>query len=441
MRAVGGPRWQLPAGLLLGAVACQVLAALMVLEAAPDLASGQVFAPDELAIVHLYGLATLSVAIFAVLLQLVPVILRQRIPLEPVAAGAAVLVMVGALLLAQSLRTNDLTVASVGGSLLGCGGAVLVVLVAIALIRAARAGTFGDAGAGLACALVWFAVAIGLGGTLVDNLRNGVLAAATLRIIAAHAVIAIIGWVGGTILATVLRLGPMLALAHGHSQSPGRVALLLWNVAVLGIAVGLVVDWRPLAVAGSLALAGAVIALGFYLAGVVRHRNRRVEAPLAHLLIGALAVAVATAGIVFAATGTATALDVAVPVALCLLIGFGAGAASGHMFKILPMVVWTGRYAALAGTGMAPRLSDMYPGRLALLEQVTFGAGLLALVVGCLTDAPALARAGAGLLVLAALTLLAAALLIVFRTPRRAATAPARVEARSVPGLARRESG
>jgi hypothetical protein len=98
------------------------------------------------------------------------------------------------------------------------------VLVAIAVIRAARAGTFGDAGAGLACALVWFAGAIGLGGTLVDNLRNGVLAAATLRIIAAHA---IIGWVGGTILATVLRLGPMLALAHGHLQRPGRVALLL----------------------------------------------------------------------------------------------------------------------------------------------------------------------------------------------------------------------
>jgi hypothetical protein len=202
-----------------------------------------------------------------------------------------------------------------------------------------------------------------------------------------------------------------------------------------------VVDSRPLAVAGSLALAGAVIALGFYLAGVARHRNRRVEAPLTHLLVGALAVAGATAGIVLAATGTATVLDVAVPVALCLLIGFGAGAASGHTFKILPMVVWTGRYAAMAGTGMAPRLSDMYPGRLALLEQVTFDAGLLALVVGCLTDAPALARAGAGLLVLAALTLLAAAVLIVFRTPRRAAPAPAHVEARSVPGLARRESG
>ena len=376
MRTVGGPRWQLPAGLLLGAVACQVLAALMVLRAAPDLAAGQVFAPDELAIVHLYGLATLSVAIFAVLLQLVPVMLRQRVPLEPAAAGAAVLVMVGALLLAQSLRTYDLTMAAVGGSLLGCGGAVLVVLVAVALIRAARAGTFGDTGVGLACALAWFAVVIVLGGTLVDNLRNSVLGGATLRVIAAHAVIAIIGWIGGTVLATVLRLGPMLALAHGHSQRPGRVALVLWNVGVLGIALGLAIDSRPLAVAGSLAFAGAVMALGLYLAGVARHRNRRVEAPLAHLLIGALAVAGATAGIVLAATGTVTVLDVAAPVALCLLIGFGAGAASGHMFKILPMVVWTGRYSGLAGTGMAPRLSDMYPGRLALLEQVTFGAGL-----------------------------------------------------------------
>ena len=222
MRTVGGPRWQLPAGLLLGAVACQVLAALMVLRAAPDLAAGQVFAPDELAIVHLYGLATLSVAIFAVLLQLVPVMLRQRVPLEPAAAGAAVLVMVGALLLAQSLRTYDLTMAAVGGSLLGCGGAVLVVLVRGRLdpggprrhVRGYRGGPRVRAG-------------------LVrrrDRPRrdargqpsNSVLGGATLRVIAAHAVIAIIGWIGGTVLATVLRLGPMLALAHGHSQRPGR---------------------------------------------------------------------------------------------------------------------------------------------------------------------------------------------------------------------------
>ncbi len=434
IRTVGGPRWQLPAGLLLGAAACQVLAAVLVLQAAPDLAAGQVFAPDEFAIVHLYGLATLSVAIFAVLLQLVPVILRQRVPFEPVAAGSAVLIMVGALVLAQSLRTNDVTAAAVGGSLLGCGGAVLVVLVGLAIVRAIRAGTCGDTGAGLACALVWFAVVIAVGGTLVDNLRSGVLGASTLRILAAHAVIAIIGWIGGTVLATVLRLGPMLALAHGHSQRPGRIALVLWNLGVLGIALGLAINARPLAVAGSVAFAGGVIALGVYVAGVARHRNRRIEAPLAHLLIGVIAIVGATVGIVLAAIGTATVVDVAVPVGICLLIGFGAGAASGHMFKILPMVVWTGRYAGMAGTGMAPRLSDMYPGRLALLEQVSFGAGFLALVVGCVVDAPALARAGAGLLVLAAATVMAAAVLIVFKTPRRAsAGGPARGRGSSVP--------
>lgn len=420
MSSIGGPPWQLPAMLLLGAAFSQLVASVVLASAAGDLARGLFLGPQELELVHLYGLATLSVAIFAVLLQLVPVILRQRVPLERVAGVAAAGVLVGAWLMALALGRNDTEYAAAGGALFGVGGVILIALVGMALVRAAGARNLGDTGIGLAAALVWFAVVIVLGGSLLDNLRAPLLGTLTLRVLAAHALIAGLGWIGGAIVAVVLRLGPMLALAHGHSQRPGRIALVAWHLGVLGIAAGLIAGSRSVVVAGALALAVAVGALGTYLAGVVRHRNRRLEAPTVHLAIGAIATAVATGAIVGAATGVVPDFDVVIPAGLCILIGLGAGVTSGHLFKILPMIVWTGRFAGLAGTGHAPRLSDMYPARLALAEQAAFAAGMLALVTGCIARTPGLAAVGGDLVALAAALTLIAAGIIVARTPHPA---------------------
>lgn len=418
VETVGGPAWQLPAALLFGAAVSQVVAAIVLALAAPDLAHGLFFGPQDLELVHLYGLGTLTVAIFAVLLQMLPVILRQRVPLEWLAAAAVAGVLAGAWLMALGLGRNQTGLAGLGGSLLGVGGITLIILVAAALVRAARAGSLGDTGWGIAVALGWFTVVIGLGGSLLDNLRTPVLGGLTLRVLAAHALIAGLGWIGGMVLAIVLRLGPMLALAHGHSQRPGRIALTVWHAGVAGLAVGLVINSRALAMAGSLLLTLAVVALTLYLAGVIRHRNRRLEAPTVHLALGAACLFVAVVAIGGAASGLWSVFEVVIPVGLCVLVGFGAGATSGHLFKVLPMIVWTGRFAGLAGTGMAPRLADMYPARLARTEQIAFTAGVVCVLGGVLYHAPLLTSAGAWLIVLAAALTLTGASTIITRTPR-----------------------
>lgn len=421
MRTVGGPAWQLPALLLFGAAISQVVAAIVLASAARDLAHGLFLGMPELELVHLYGLATLSVAIFAVQLQLIPVILRERVPLEWLAALAATALLIGGWVMAIALSREQTNLAGLGGALVGAGGAVLVTLVGTALVRAARARRLGDTGLGFCMALVWFVVVIGLGGSLLDNLRTPLLGTLTLRVMGAHALIAGLGWIGGTIVATVLRLGPMLALAHGHSQRPGRIALVAWHLGVAGVAVGLVAGVDALVTAGAASLAAAALALGVYLAGVIRHRHRRLEAPAIHLVVGALAMMVAVGAIGAAAIGAIPVFDAVIPAGLCVLVGLGAGVTSGHLFKVLPMIVWTGRFAHLAGTGGAPRLADMYPARLARIEQAAFATGIAALVVGCLAGSPRAATVGADLIVLAAVATLVAAAMIIARTPRPAA--------------------
>lgn len=420
-RAVGGPPWALPSGALLAASMAQVAGAIALAVAARDLASGAVYGSASLVTAHLYGLAFLTLAILGAMLQLVPVVIRQSVAGPWPAAGAVTGVGLGGVLLAAGLGTGAAGLIAAGGTLVVAGGALIGAFLVRALWRAWRAGTLGAAGAGIALATTWLWVVLAMGGLMAANRVEPFLATDRLRLIAAHAAVALVGWIGGTIVAVALKLGPMLALAHGHPVAPGTWAMACWNASVPPLALGLLLGAGPLVAAGAALLTIACALALWFTIGVLRHRRRRAEAPIAHLVLGtAVAGGAAVAGLL-AALGALDPLEVAVPVALALMVGLGAGVTSGHLFKVVPMLVWTGRYAHLAGIGGAPKLADLYPAPLATAEVALFTPGLAALLAGVAGGVGWLALAGALALVAAALCVVVAVLVVVAGRPRPAA--------------------
>lgn len=414
---VGGPPWPLPVALLSAAALGQVVGTVALTYAAPDLARGVSYGPAQLGAVHLLGLAFLTVAITGSLLQLVPVLLRRALGTPARGALAAGAVAAGSWSLAVGLWRADDALTAAGGSLLVLGGAVVVVDLAAALLGAARAGALGAPGAGLAASTVWFALVLGLGGLLAANRVHPFLEVDRTRLMAAHAAIAIVGWIGGTIVALALRLAPMFALARGYRRTPGIAAVALWHLSVAPIALGLGLGVAPLAATGGALLLGACLAAAWFVVGVARHGRRRREAPLAHLLLGIASASAAVVLMLAAWAGHGDPHRAAIPAAILGLVGMGAGITSGHLFKMIPMIVWTGRFAHLAGTPGAPRLSDLYPARLAAVEQVSFAAGLALLTGGAAAGSADVARAGALALVVAALAVAAAVAGVVTRRP------------------------
>jgi hypothetical protein len=425
MATVGGPPWQLPVSLMGAAVAAQVAGTAVLVAVAPGLADGAWYGPDQLAAVHLLGLGFLTVAIVAALLQLVPVLLRRRLgaPRRSAAAGAAL--ALGAWALAWGLWASHDALTAAGGSLLVLGGGVMVVDLARAVWGAARAGTLGAPGAGIAASTLWFALVLAAGAAMAANRVHPFLEVDRTRLMAAHAAVAIVGWIGGTIVAIALRLAPMFALAHGHRTRVGQGALVAWHASVVPLALGLLLGVAPLAAAGGAVLLGACLAAGWFAVDVARHRRRRPEAPLVHLLIG-LASALAAVAVMLAAwAGGGDPYRAAIPAAILALVGMGAGTTSGHLFKVVPMLVWTGRYATRAGTPGAPRLADLYPAPLAAAEQALFAAGLALLAGGVAAGSGMAARAGAALLMAAAVAVAAAvATTVVGRGGTRRAAPP-----------------
>lgn len=418
---VGGPPWPLPVALLVAAALAQVAGTAALVAAAPDLARGVGYGPAQLGAVHLLGLAFLSVAIVGSLLQLVPVLLRQPLgtPLRGALAGAAL--VAGSWTLAAGLWSGRSAAIAAGGTLLVAGGALLVTDLAIALVRAAHAGTLGASGAGIAAAGLWFTSVLAVGALMAANRIHPFLDVDRMHLMAAHAALAIVGWIGGTILAVALRLAPMFALAHGYRRGPGIAALVAWHVSVIPIVIGLGWGIAPVAAAGGVLLLCACGLAGWYVADIARHRRRRLEAPLVHLALGLASAAVAVGIMLGAWAGVWNPYRAVIPAALLALVGMGAGITSGHLFKVVPMLVWTGRFAPLAGTPGAPRLADLYPAPLAVTEQIAFATGLVLLAGGTAAGSPSAARAGAALLVVAALAVAAAIAACVLRRtgPRR----------------------
>ncbi|MGD9696194.1 MAG: hypothetical protein AB7V42_11100 [Thermoleophilia bacterium] len=412
---VGGPPWPLPVSLLATAAVAQIAGASALVVAAPDLARGVYYGPAQLGAVHLVGVAFLTVAIVAALLQLVPVLLRTPVG-RPVRTGiAAGALAAGSWGLAIGLWLARDGLIATGGTLLVLGGAVIVGDLTAALARAGRAGTLSASGAGLAASTVWLALVLGLGGLMAANRIDPFLEVDRLRLMAAHAAIAIVGWIGGTIIAIALRLAPMFALSHGYRRGPGVVALVLWHASVAPIAIGLGLGRPELAAAGGALLLGACLAACWFVVDVARHRRRRPEAPLVHLGLGLTAAGSAVALMLTAWAGPGDPRRAAIPATILAVVGLGAGVTSGHMFKVVPMLVWTGRYAHLAGTPGAPRLSDLYPAPLAAVEAAAFAAGLALLTGGVAAGAPLVARAGALLLVVAAAAVASAVAVVVLR--------------------------
>lgn len=214
----------------------------------------------------------------------------------------------------------------------------------------------------VATALAWVT------GYLVLTPLLGMLQALTLRYgfydpdrLAWHALAGLVGIFLLSILGVGHRLVGMFTLSHGIDE--GVLGLLLWalNLGLAGLALG-----QPFGL-GLLALG---LALAFYDTGrILRHRVRRaLDVGVRHYLAG-LAFLPLSLGALLAGEP--------IWAGLWFVLGFVGLVVSGMLYKIVPFLVWTHRYAPQVGRSRVPLLKEMLPERAAELAGVLLGLGAL----------------------------------------------------------------
>ncbi|HET6652063.1 MAG TPA: multicopper oxidase domain-containing protein [Nocardioides sp.] len=236
------------------------------------------------------------------------------------------------------------------------------------------------------------------------------------RLILAHAVVNVLGWMGLTVVGTLVTLWPTMLrtrVADGAERSARR-ALPVLVVAVSVAAVGAAAGTRPVAAAGLAGyLVGLALVAGSFLA------TARLKPPSSFPTWSVLAAMGWLAGCVLAlavsmgmAASWAEAADRFTWVTPYLAAGFGAQVLLGALSYLVPM--------ALGGGPSPVRAANAALDRGGALRVVTVNAGLLV----CALPVPATVRVVVSVLVLGGLASFLPLLVVAIRASRRARVGP-----------------
>ncbi|HEY8368457.1 MAG TPA: hypothetical protein VIM86_04005 [Thermodesulfobacteriota bacterium] len=394
-RVASLPPSSLPGIHFAAAFGALVVGAAGLVWAAPDLAVGAYLSFPVIGVVHLFTLGFVTTSIMGVLYQFLPIGLGVGIRSERLAYQTFGLFAPGVLLFVLGTVLVRHALLRAGVALVAVAVLAFVLNLAATLARTENRN------------VTWWGLAVGaanlvavlvLGLLLAANLGTGSLGAARLGAGAAHAHLALLGFVMPVVVGVGHKLLPMFLVAPGVDRRPAAAALVLLGAGAPLLAAGLGLGVRAAALAGAgLALAGL---LAFVLQAALYFRRRRLPAldpamRLAAFGVTSLALAAALAPAVLVrgprAPGLVTAYGLLGLLGLCLFV-------VGHYYRIVPHFVWRQRYLSRRGEAPMPRPDDLLSRRRAEVAAVLLAAGLavLAAAAAMAGVAPAaLARAGA----------------------------------------------
>ncbi len=413
--AVDAPPPWLPGQHFAAALAFFVCGAVGLAIVAPDLAMGAFFVSRVAAVVHLFVLGWIVLSIFGALCQFLPVAVGQPVRWRALANAAFATHVSGVALFVGALVTGGHHLLHVGAGLLTIAFVAFAVNLVATLARVSpseRSVTWWA----LAGAAFFLVLTPAYGVTLALNLHGDVVVHDRFAVVAAHAHVAIVGFVLLVVVGVAHRLLPMFLLSHGASERPAWVAtaLLATGALVLAVPVGGSVRFG---IAGALVL-GGVVAFLVQVAAFFRHRKRKAVDPgmrLAGAGLAGLAVATLLAPL-------ALSRGVSDPHLLStyfvVLLGGISLFVAGHYYKIVPFIVWYHRFGPLVGKRKVPKVAELYSEVTARIDAAVLVSGWMGIAAGTWAGSATLVRVSA--VVLSAGAVLEA--IVIARIARRRAT-------------------
>ena len=258
-----------------------------------------------------------------------------------------VLCNAGALLVVLAVPTDRWVLAAVGASAV----ALAVGWHAVSLVLQLRHG-LGSRFAVTVRYYVASAALLPLGALFGVLMTRGLSEQWHVRIMVAHVIVNVLGWMGLTVLGTVVTLWPTMLrtrIAEGAEHAARRALPVLLAGLLIGVA-GCLVDLRPVAGVGLLVYAGALVLLARPFVTVARAK------PPMHFATWSVAAAVAwLAGLVavlgvgvLVAPSWMDAHELADAITPGLAAGFGAQVLLGAMSYLVPVVAGGGPSGARA---------------------------------------------------------------------------------------------
>ena len=349
--------------------------------------------------VHLFLLGFVMMIIFGAMAQLIPVVLEVGHAVVDVyyiilpLLGMGVAVMVFGFWMMPSLLPY--------GGLMVLIAMVIFAVESIATLRKSQLRTLTvktvawSNGYLLLGILTGFAIALGLAGELSVNVQ---------MMLKAHVYAVLAGYVILTIMGFSLILIPMFSLAHGFDEEYINRAFKLVISGVGTVFAGALVGFESMMWLGYLVtLAGVLFYMMqiYIIAKLTVRKEWDIWAKSMVFAFGTLSFAIVV-GLVSFLTGKESFLHAAV---WFLVVGFISSMITGHLYKIVPFLVWFERFAPLVGKEKVPMLHEMYSKEGASMFFWFTASGVVLAGFGLMAESDLFFKAGASFLFIGALFL------------------------------------
>ena len=211
---------------------------------------------------------------------------------------------------------------------------------------------------------------------------------------------------GGYILITIMGLSivlvPMFTLSHSFSLRPLEISVSLMSVAVVVAIIASIFHAELLSyVADILALVSLLVY--FYLIFIIYKTRPRKENDIYAISLmfsySAMIVAILL-GVIYFVTQSERFLLASMWV---LFSGFFAFLITGHIYKIIPFLVWFEKFSPLVGKQKVPMLADMVPYKSSQAQFVFCAVGVVLVAFALIVQSTVFIDAGASFLLMGTL--------------------------------------
>ena len=241
--------------------------------------------------------------------------------------------------------------------------------------------------------LTGFAMALAVGSGLSLDIGNW---------LGAHAVLVLGGYVTLTIMGLSMILLPMFGLSHGFDEKPVGYAFVAMVIGVIGYFLATAISWKLGKYLAFFIMLASVVMYLHQIEIIYRTRARKendIWAKSMYVGYASLLLA-AVLELSYALSGSEAFL---MSGAWFLIMGFFSFLINGHLYKIIPFLVWFERYSPLVGKEKVPMLHEMLPKRMAEYEFRFSSIGLVIAGFGILIGSDDLFRGGVALMIAGAL--------------------------------------
>jgi hypothetical protein len=204
-----------------------------------------------------------------------------------------------------------------------------------------------------------------------------------ISLLKAHIYLVLAGYVGVTIMGMSLVLLPMFWLSHSFSWKPITYALYLVSFGVVSVMFASLFDSTILEYTGY-GLTLLALSLYFYQVYIIFKTRVRIDKDiyLKSLIFSYLSLfTTIIMGIIYIFIPIQSLL-----ISICWLVflGFITFIINGHLYKIVPFLVWYQRFSPLIGKQKVPMLAEMIPVKSSKFQFMFMALGVIIGVLGIL---------------------------------------------------------